>query len=64
MPGLSIDNVEITGIFVTSEGSVAQIRTADERKSYLIREGDQLCDGEVEAIAFGEVVFKQKRMRD
>jgi len=59
IPGLMIDDVEVTGIFVTAQGPVAQVRVADKRKSYLLREGDQLYDGDVTSISFGEVVFKQ-----
>ena len=59
IPGLMIDDIEITGIFVTAAGPVAQVRVADKRKSYLLREGDQLYDGDVTSISFSEVVFKQ-----
>ena len=59
IPGLMIDDIEVTGIFVTAAGPVAQIRVADKRKSYLLREGDQLYDGDVTSISFDEVVFKQ-----
>ena len=59
IPGLMIDDVEITGIFFTAEGPVAQVRVADKRQSYLLRERDQLFDGDVTSIAFDEVVFKQ-----
>jgi len=59
IPGLMIDDVEVTGIFVTEAGPVAQVRVADKRKSYLLREGDQLYDGDVTSISFSEVVFKQ-----
>ena len=59
IPCLKIDDVEVTGIFIIGEGTVAQIRVADKRQSFLIREGDQLFDGDVTSIAFDEVVFKQ-----
>lgn len=59
IPGLMIDDVEVTGIFITPQGPVAQVRVADKRKSYLLREGDQLYDGDVTSISFAEVVFKQ-----
>jgi hypothetical protein len=59
-----IDEVEVTGVFVTPQGAVAQVQAADKAKSYLIHVGDQLYDGSVEAIRFdrgqvAEVVFKQ-----
>ena len=60
IPCLAIDDVEVTGIFMTGDGAVAQIRVADKRQSFLIREGDQLLDGDVTSIAFDEVVFKQE----
>ena len=59
VPGLMIDDVEVTGIFVTPQGPVAQVRVADKRQSYLLREGDELYDGDVTSISFDEVVFKQ-----
>jgi hypothetical protein len=59
IPGLAIDDVEVTGIFLTAKGPVAQVRVADKRKSYLLHEGDQLYDGDVTSISFDEVVFKQ-----
>jgi hypothetical protein len=60
IPGLRIDSIEVTGIYITGQGAVAQVRVADRPQSFLIREGDQLCDGEVQSIAFDEVVFKQQ----
>jgi hypothetical protein len=64
VPGLLIDEVEVTGVFVTPQGAVAQVQAADKAKSYLLHVGDQLYDGSVEAIRFdrgqvAEVVFKQ-----
>jgi hypothetical protein len=60
IPCLKIGDIEVTGIFITGAGAVAQIRGADARKSFLIREGDQLYDGDVTSIAFDEVVFRQR----
>lgn len=57
--GMLIDEVILSGIFRTSQGYVAQVQSSNKGKSYLIREGDQLLDGDVVAIARGEVVFKQ-----
>ena len=59
IPGLLIDEIDITGIFVLNEGPVAQIRSTDQEQSYLLREGDQLFDGDVVSISSLEVVFKQ-----
>lgn len=57
--GMLIDEVILSGIFQTSQGFVAQVQSSERGKSYLIREGDQLLDGDVIAIVRGEVVFKQ-----
>ena len=59
IPGLLIDEIDITGIFLTSEGPVAQVASADQEKSYLLRIGDQLYDGDVISITASEAVFKQ-----
>jgi hypothetical protein len=64
VPGLIIDEIEVTGVFVTPNGAVAQVQAADKTKSYLIHVGDQLYDGDVVDIRFerneiAEVVFKQ-----
>lgn len=60
IPGLLIDEIRVSGIFVTSRGTVAQVRVADRDESYLLRAGDRLFDGEVIAILDGEVVFRQE----
>jgi hypothetical protein len=59
VPGLMIDEIDLTGIFRTSKGFVAQVVAANEKKSYLLKEGDQLYDGDVVSINRAEVVFKQ-----
>lgn len=59
VPGLLIDEIDLTGIFRTSKGFVAQVVAANQKKSYLLREGDQLYDGDVVSINRAEVVFKQ-----
>lgn len=59
IPGLMIDDIEVTGVFITPTGPVAQVRVADKRQSFLLREGDQLYDGDVTSISMDEVVFKQ-----
>jgi hypothetical protein len=38
---------------------VAQVRASDQGKSFLLREGDGLYDGEVVSIGRNEVVFRQ-----
>lgn len=59
IPGLLIDEVIISGIFRTPDGWLAQTQSSQNEKSYLIRVGDQLYDGDVIAISANEVVFKQ-----
>lgn len=57
--GMLIDEIRLSGIFRTSQGWVAQVLASNKGKSYLIREGDQLLDGDVLSISRNEVVFKQ-----
>ena len=56
--GISIDDLILQGIWKTKAGYVAQIRGTDN-KSYLIRSGDLLYDGEVTRIGPNEVSFRQ-----
>ena len=62
--GLLIDEITISGVWVTQDGPVAQVNSASEQISFLIRPGDQLCDGDVTMIEYSretgaEVAFKQ-----
>jgi hypothetical protein len=59
VPGLLIDEIDLTGVFHTSKGFVAQVVASNQKKSYLLKEGDQLYDGDVVSINKSEVVFKQ-----
>lgn len=59
VPGLLIDEINLIAILRTSEGHIAQVQAADRQKSYLLREGDELYDGEVIDIESSEVVFRQ-----
>lgn len=59
VPGLLIEELSLTGIISTPEGMLAQVRGGGKAKSYLLREGDQLYDGDVVSISLNEVVFKQ-----
>lgn len=59
IPGLLIDELNITGIFRTTAGFVVQVQSADKEKSYLLKQGDQLFDGDVVTISSNQVVFKQ-----
>ncbi|MEP6994472.1 MAG: hypothetical protein ABI968_08130 [Acidobacteriota bacterium] len=56
--GISIDDLVVHGIWKTRAGYVAQIRATDN-KSYLIRSGDLLYDGEVTRVGPNEVSFRQ-----
>jgi hypothetical protein len=59
IPGLLIDEIDLKGIFRTARGYVAQVNASNQKKSYLLKEGDQLYDGDVMSIGKKEVVFKQ-----
>lgn len=56
--GISIDDVVVQGIWRTRGGFIAQVRATDN-KSYLLRSGDLLYDGEVTRVAQNEVTFRQ-----
>jgi type IV pilus assembly protein PilP len=56
--GISIDDVVVQGIWRTRGGYIAQVRATDN-KSYLLRAGDLLYDGEVTRVAQNEVTFRQ-----
>lgn len=59
IPGLLIDEVTMTGIFRTDAGYVAQVQAADKERSFLLKRGDQLYDGDVVRITDNEIVFQQ-----
>lgn len=59
IPGLLIDEIRLTGIIRTQRGYVAQVKAANQGKSYLLKAGDQVYDGDVVDINGTEVVFKQ-----
>lgn len=59
IPGLLIDEVSVTGVFRTNQGYVAQVQSAANEKSFLLKEGDQLYDGDVVRITEDEIVFEQ-----
>lgn len=56
--GIGIDDVTVQGIWKTRSGFVAQIRGTDN-KSYLLRAGDLLYDGEVTRVGPNEISFRQ-----
>lgn len=59
IPGLLIDEIDLTGIFRKGVTYIAQVKAANNPRSYLLKEGDQLFDGDVVKIDRNEVVFKQ-----
>lgn len=59
VPGLIIDEIRLSGIYSTAQGWVAQVQAAAHEKGYLIKEGDQLYDGDVVSVTADEVVFRQ-----
>jgi hypothetical protein len=59
IPGLLIDEIDLKGIWRTAKGYVAQVVATNQKKTYLLKEGDQLYDGDIVSISHSEVVFKQ-----
>lgn len=59
IPGLLIDEIDLKGIWRTGKGYVAQVIATNQKRTFLLREGDQLYDGDVISINRNEVVFKQ-----
>ena len=59
IPGLLIDEIDLSGIFRKGKTFIAQVKAANNPRSFLLREGDQLFDGDVVSISHKEVVFKQ-----
>ncbi len=58
VPGLSVDELELQGLWKTRSGWIAQVRGADNR-SYLLRKGDLLFDGEVLEVRANELTLRQ-----
>ena len=56
--GLSVDEMELQGIWRTRSGWLAQVRGSDN-KSYLLRKGDVLFDGEVLDVKANELTLRQ-----
>jgi type IV pilus assembly protein PilP len=56
--GLSVDEMELQGIWKTRSGWLAQVRGSDN-KSYLLRKGDVLFDGEVLDVKANELDLRQ-----
>ena len=58
LASLSVDEIELEGLWKTRSGFLAQIKGADNR-SYLLRKGDLLYDGEVLDVRPNELVLRQ-----
>ncbi len=58
IPGLSVDELELQGLWKTRSGWIAEVRGSDNR-SYLLRKGDQLFDGEVLDVRDNELTLRQ-----
>ncbi len=56
--GLEVDELELQGIWKTRSGWLAQVRGSDN-KSYLLRKGDVLFDGEVLDVKANELTLRQ-----
>jgi type IV pilus assembly protein PilP len=56
--GLSVDELELQGMWKTRSGWLAQVRGSDN-KSYLLRKGDVLFDGEVTEVKTNELTLRQ-----
>jgi hypothetical protein len=56
--GLVITTVRVDGAVHSEEGMIAVLSNADQR-TYFVREGDQLYDGQVEKIGLDGVTFRQ-----
>lgn len=64
VPGLLIDEITVSGVWITPQGPVAQVQSADQAVSYLLKEGDRLYDGDVISISHSreggsEIRFRQ-----
>ena len=58
LAGISVDELELQGIWKTRSGWLAQVRGSDN-KSYLLRKGDVLFDGEVIDVKANELTLRQ-----
>lgn len=58
LAGVMVDEIDIQGTIRTKSGWMAFVRSSDNR-SYVLRKGQVLFDGEVLEITANEVVFRQ-----
>ena len=58
LPGMGVEELELQGTIQTAQGWVAMMRGSDNR-SYLLKKGTTVFDGEVTDITGSEVTFRQ-----
>jgi Tfp pilus assembly protein PilP len=58
LPGMGVEELELQGTIKTAQGWVAMMRGSDNR-SYLLKKGTTVFDGEVTDITATEVTFRQ-----
>ena len=58
LPGMMVDELDLQGTIKTAAGWVAMMRGTDNR-SYLLKKGTTVFDGEVTDITGSEVTFRQ-----
>ncbi len=58
LPGMLVDELELQGTIRTKAGWLAMMRGSDN-KSYLVRKGNTVFDGEVIDITGSEITFRQ-----
>jgi Tfp pilus assembly protein PilP len=58
LAGVMVEEIDLQGTIRTKSGWMAFVRSADNR-SYVLRKGQVLFDGEVEEVNANEVVFRQ-----
>ena len=59
MAGFLIDEIKLQGVIRTKQGLVAML-AAPDNKSYLVRVGDKVLDGEIVRLTPSSVVFRQE----
>jgi hypothetical protein len=56
--GLATDDITVKGIVMSRQGFVAMIQAPD-RRTFIVRQDDQLLDGRVKAITASDVIITQ-----
>jgi len=56
---LEIGDLRLQGIFQVGGEAVAQVSSDAQRTSFLLRQGDELCDGSVSRVDLAEIDFRQ-----